>query len=116
MLCEKSCSCWLGAANPWLPLWLCCRCLQMHKRLARMDDFLEYYRSNRRLQLNSDLAPPTNFIESYQNFIAQVCMGALDHDNRQSAQRVTLCVAEIRVPYESGGTLWRGRRWWASSL
>ena len=40
--------------------------------LGRMDDFLDYYQSNRRLQLNSDLSPPQNFIESYQNFIAQV--------------------------------------------
>ena len=40
--------------------------------LGRMDDFLEYYQSNRRLQLNSDLTPPPNFIESYQKFIAQV--------------------------------------------
>ena len=41
--------------------------------LGRMDDFLDYYQSNRRLQLNSDLSPPPNFIESYQKFIAQVC-------------------------------------------
>jgi hypothetical protein len=42
-----------------------------------MDDFLEYYQSNRRLQLNSDLTPPQNFIESYQNFIAQVHAGPI---------------------------------------
>lgn len=37
-----------------------------------MDHFLEYYRSNRRLQLNSDLLPPASFLDSYQGFIAQV--------------------------------------------
>ena len=48
-------------------IWFCMQCL------GRMDDFLEYYQSNRRLQLNSDLSPPSNFIESYQKFIAQAC-------------------------------------------
>jgi hypothetical protein len=49
-----------------------CRCIELHKRLGRMDHFLEYYRANRRLQLNSDLVPPASFLDSYQNFIAQV--------------------------------------------
>ena len=48
------------------------RCIDLHARLGRMDHFLEYYRSNRRLQLNSDLLPPASFLDSYQDFIAQV--------------------------------------------
>ena len=55
----------------------CCGATALHRFcvqcLGRMDDFLDYYQSNRRLQLNSDLSPPPNFIESYQKFIAQAC-------------------------------------------
>ncbi len=100
----------------------CCECAEncfdpTHSRvlacmqcLGRMDDFLEYYQSNRRLQLNSDLTPPPNFIESYQKFIAQV--GSMNvfgsacshvsicsesYDEQKSVQVVGFFIVEDRV-------------------
>ena len=49
-----------------------CRCTQIHQCLGRMQRFQDYYHSNRRLQLISDLTPPQQFMENYQNFTAQV--------------------------------------------
>lgn len=44
----------------------------MHGCLGKMPEFRESYQRNRRLQLNSDLAPPAHFLEGYQDFIAQL--------------------------------------------
>ena len=44
----------------------------MHECLGRLREFRESYQRNRRLQLNSDLAPPASFLDGYQNFIAQL--------------------------------------------
>ena len=48
------------------------RCVQVHQCLGLLGQFQESYQRNRRLQLNSDLAPPANFAEGYQPFIAQL--------------------------------------------
>jgi hypothetical protein len=48
------------------------RCVQVHQCLGKLAQFQESYQRNRRLQLNSDLAPPANFAEDYQPFIAQL--------------------------------------------
>ena len=53
-------------------LLLLCRCTQVHDCLGKLPDFQESYQRNRRLQLNSDLAPPANFLEGYRDFIAQL--------------------------------------------
>ena len=52
---------------PWPP-----RCTQVHDCLGKLPEFRESYQRNRRLQLNSDLAPPASFLEGYQDFIAQL--------------------------------------------
>lgn len=44
----------------------------MHECLGKLQSFQESYQRNRRLQLNSDLAPPANFSEGYRPFIAQL--------------------------------------------
>ncbi len=49
------------------------RCIQIHKRMGRLQQFRTYMLDNRRQQLNVDLAAPVNFTEAYQGFIAQVC-------------------------------------------
>ena len=51
---------------------MCCRCIQIHKRMGRLQQFKTYLLDNRRQQLNVDLAVPVNFTEAYQGFIAQV--------------------------------------------
>ena len=51
-----------------------CRCTQIHQCLGRIQRFQDYYHSNRRLQLISDLTPPQQFMENYQNFTAQVML------------------------------------------
>ncbi|KAK9819680.1 hypothetical protein WJX72_001042 [[Myrmecia] bisecta] len=48
------------------------RCVQVHKCLGRMAAFQAYYHKNRRLQLNSDLTLPLQFLETYQNFVSQI--------------------------------------------
>jgi hypothetical protein len=48
------------------------RCTQVHECLGRLREFRESYQRNRRLQLNSDLAPPASFLDGYQDFIAQL--------------------------------------------
>ena len=53
-----------------------CRCIQIHKRMGRLQQFRTYMLDNRRQQLNVDLAAPVNFIEAYQGFIAQVCQSS----------------------------------------
>lgn len=39
-----------------------------------MRTFKDYYYSNRRLQLQSDMALPSRFLETYQPFCAQACL------------------------------------------
>ena len=40
--------------------------------LGRLMQFRDYYLEQRRLQVTNDLAPPRNFLESYQPYLAQV--------------------------------------------
>ena len=49
-----------------------CRGVHIHKTLGKMRTFKDYYYSNRRLQLQSDMAAPSRFLETYQPFCAQV--------------------------------------------
>ncbi|BDA50846.1 Exocyst complex component 6B [Coccomyxa sp. Obi] len=58
----------LGSINMTLLL----RCVQVHECLGKLQGFQESYQRNRRLQLNSDLAPPANFSEGYRPFVAQL--------------------------------------------
>jgi hypothetical protein len=44
----------------------------VHECLGQLPAFQEAYQRNRRLQLNSDLAPPAQFLDGYQAFIAQL--------------------------------------------
>ena len=65
------CSCWAGLlTQPWRMHGG--RCLQVHECLGRLPAFQEAYQRNRRLQLNSDLAPPQQFLDGYQAFVAQL--------------------------------------------
>ncbi|KAA6419827.1 MAG: putative exocyst complex component 6-like [Trebouxia sp. A1-2] len=48
------------------------RCIQIHKRMGRLQQFRTYMLDNRRQQLTVDLAAPVNFSEAYQGFIAQI--------------------------------------------
>ena len=44
----------------------------MHECLGSLGVFQEAYARNRRLQLNSDLAPPAHFLDGYQAFVGQL--------------------------------------------
>ena len=57
------------------------RCIYVHKRLGKMEQFREYYLEQRRLQIDSDLRPPTNFLEVYQSYLAQVTGFFIIEDN-----------------------------------
>lgn len=57
------------------------RCVYVHKRLRRMGHFREYYLEQRRLQMDSDLRPPGNFLEVYQSYLAQVTGFFIVEDN-----------------------------------
>ncbi|KAK9838880.1 hypothetical protein WJX74_005121 [Apatococcus lobatus] len=48
------------------------RGVHIHKTLGKMRTFKDYYYSNRRLQLQSDMALPSRFLETYQPFCAQL--------------------------------------------
>ena len=47
------------------------RGVHIHKTMGKMRTFTDYYYSNRRLQLQSDMATPSRFLDSYQPFCAQ---------------------------------------------
>ena len=70
---------------------LLCRCTQVHDCLGKLPEFQESYQLNRRLQLNSDLAPPANFLEGYQDFIAQLT-GFFIIEDRVQRRCPDLCV------------------------
>lgn len=57
------------------------RCIYVHKRLGKMGQFREYYMEQRRLQIDSDLRPPANFLEVYQAYLAQVTGFFIVEDN-----------------------------------
>eukprot|EP00210_Caulerpa_lentillifera_P003559 g3395.t1 len=59
------------------------RCVYVHKRLGRMGHFREYYLEQRRLQMDSDLRPPSNFLEVYQAYLSQVTGFFIIEDNVQ---------------------------------
>lgn len=48
------------------------RCIHVHKCMGKINQFRDYYLQQRRLQMDSDLRPPTNFLEVYQSYLAQV--------------------------------------------
>ena len=62
----------------------------MHGCLGKLPEFQESYQRNRRLQLNSDLAPPAHFLEGYQDFIAQLT-GFFIIEDRVQRRCVDLC-------------------------
>ncbi|GAX75531.1 hypothetical protein CEUSTIGMA_g2974.t1 [Chlamydomonas eustigma] len=47
------------------------RCVHVHKVIGRLLQFRDYYLEQRRLQVTNDLAPPHNFLETYQSYLAQ---------------------------------------------
>lgn len=49
-----------------------CRCVHIHRCMGRMASMRRYYLDQRRLQITTDLAPPANFLEAYQSYLAQV--------------------------------------------
>lgn len=57
------------------------RCIYVHKHLGKLAQFREYYLEQRRLQIDSDLRPPSNLIEVYQSYLAQVTGFFLVEDN-----------------------------------
>ena len=81
----------------------------MRNCLGKLPDFQESYLRNRRLQLNSDLAPPASFLEGYQDFIAQLT-GFFIIEDRVQRRCPDLCVgAQVRNIY------WPSR-WMSHSL
>ena len=62
----------------------------MHGCLGKLPEFQESYQRNRRLQLNSDLAPPAHFLEGYQDFIAQLA-GFFIIEDRVQRRCADLC-------------------------
>ncbi|GLC33371.1 hypothetical protein PLESTB_000340000 [Pleodorina starrii] len=48
------------------------RCVHIHRCMGRMPSLRRYYLDQRRLQITTDLAPPANFLEAYQSYLAQV--------------------------------------------
>ena len=77
------------------------RCTQVHDCLGKLPDFQESYQRNRRLQLNSDLAPPASFLEGYQDFIAQLT-GFFIIEDRVQRRCPDLCVgAQVNASQNS---------------
>ena len=71
----------------------------MHDCLGKLPEFQESYQRNRRLQLNSDLAPPASFLESYQDFIAQLA-GFFIIEDRVQRRCPDLCVgAQVKTSH-----------------
>eukprot|EP00803_Ostreobium_quekettii_P005107 evm.model.scf_611.3 EVM.evm.TU.scf_611.3 scf_611:47229-58906(+) len=59
------------------------RCVHIHKCLNRLPQFTEHYMQQRRLQMDSDLRPPSNFLETYQTYLSQVTGFFIIEDNVQ---------------------------------
>ena len=57
------------------------RCIYVHNRLGKMAQFREYFLEQRRLQIDSDLRPPSSFLEVYQAYLAQVTGFFIVEDN-----------------------------------
>ena len=83
-------------------LWNMCayarRCVQVHGCLGRLGAFQESYQRNRRLQLNSDLAPPANFLEGYRPFIAQLTGFFIIEDRVQRRCHALCTGAQVTHP------------------
>ncbi len=78
-------------------MWLR-RCTQVHGCLGKLPEFQESYQRNRRLQLNSDLAPPAHFLEGYQDFIAQLT-GFFIIEDRVQRRCADLCAGAQVIQY-----------------
>ncbi|GMH45381.1 hypothetical protein BSKO_13338 [Bryopsis sp. KO-2023] len=59
------------------------RCIHVHQCLGRIVAFRDYYMQQRRMQMDSDLRPPANFLEVYQSYLAQVTGFFIIEDNVQ---------------------------------
>ncbi|GIM11364.1 hypothetical protein Vretimale_14890 [Volvox reticuliferus] len=64
---QSACVVFLPLRLPPIP-----RCVHIHRCTGRMAVLRRYYLDQRRLQITTDLAPPGNFLESYQSYLAQV--------------------------------------------
>ena len=73
----------------------------MHGCLGRLGAFQESYQRNRRLQLNSDLAPPANFLEGYKPFIAQLAGFFVIEDRVQRRCHALCAGAQVTHPLTS---------------
>ncbi len=73
------------------------RCLQVHECLGSLGAFQEAYARNRRLQLNSDLAPPASFLDGYQAFVGQLTGFFVIEDRVQRRCPALSGGAQVRV-------------------
>lgn len=48
------------------------RCVHIQRSLGQLPGFRGYYLEQRRLQLTTDLTPPSRFLDSYQVYLSQV--------------------------------------------
>ncbi|KAK9853125.1 hypothetical protein WJX84_006750 [Apatococcus fuscideae] len=77
------------------------RGVHIHKTLGKMRTFKDYYYSNRRLQLQSDMAAPSRFLETYQPFCAQLVGFFVVEERVQRSAPDLASSSQVDVSWES---------------